>query len=65
MKVITSATSVGVVQAITFQAEAEAPAAFKAAVRAWMTANYPAITLAEIFGRITQFSVQNISLDMT
>ena len=65
MKITITQTQTDVIQAITFTAEAENPVAFKTAVRTWMTAKYPAMTLAEIFGRITSFTVQNISLDMT
>jgi len=55
---------VGTVSNIAFIREAETKAAFRTAIRNWMTAHYPAMTMQEIFSRIEQLTPDRIDLNM-
>jgi tRNA threonylcarbamoyladenosine modification (KEOPS) complex Pcc1 subunit len=65
MKVTIVQTQADVVQIINFQIEAETQAQFRTAIHTWLTAHYPAMTITEIFSRITNLSQSVVTLDMT
>ena len=65
MKVVITQTGDGIVQQLEFQVEAETPAQFKTAIRTWLTANYPAMTISDIFARIVQIAPHVVILNMT